>query len=211
MRTSLFALALACALPAAGQAQFESDQETLNIQAVITELENLTVTKQTDLDFGDVLYLVTDVSGTGTYGWSSLDVIHLGGGNLGCTNSTPNANGVQIVQQSTTSGAGLTILTDEGASITLSFTGVLDPTTDPRLTLTRSGGAETLEVGQLRYNTAFYNGSNIVNQTLRSSFEDLSIVSAGIMGVCVYGTAELTNGLATGLYATTFEVTATYN
>lgn len=212
MRTSLIALALACALPAAGQAQFESDQETLNIQAQINELENLSITKQTDLDFGDILYLVTDISGTGTYGWTSLAIADLGGSNLGCTVAGASANGMQIVQRASVSGAGLTILTDEGASITLSYTGVQDPTTDPHLILTRSGGSETLEVDLLRYNTAFLNSSNqLVNQTQRSSFEDLSIVSTGTLGVCVYGVAQLTNGLTAGLYTTTFDVTATYN
>ncbi|WP_300532060.1 hypothetical protein [Maricaulis sp.] len=214
MRNTLIVIAFACALPATGQAQTFSEQEPLNIEAQITELENLSVTKQSDLDFGDIDYLVTDISGTGTYGWSGLPVIVSGGSNLVCDPVSPTATGMEVIQNATTSGAGIVISTDESGSITVSFAGVLDPATDPHLILTRSGGAETLRVGSMKYNAAFLTAINtLVAQTTRTTFADWATTTnnTGVLGLCIYGEAELSNGLTNGIYSTTFDVTATYN
>lgn len=212
MRTSLIALALACALPAAGQAQFESDQETLNIQAQINELENIVLTKKSDLDFGDVRYLVTDVSGTGTYGWSALGLDLDASNEVTCASTAPFSNGVQIVQLSTPSGAGIHLDGDESEPFTISFTGITDKVTDPHLILTRSGGAETIRVGSMRYTSSGLNAvPQITSPTTRSDFSDLATNTTSGFGMCIFGQAELTNGLPAGLYTTTFDVTATYN
>ena len=214
MRTSLIAFMLVCASPATGLAQTFSEQDSLNIEAQITELENLSVTKQSDLDFGSIDYLVTDISGTGTYGWSGLPVIVSGGSNMECDPISPTAIGMEAIQNATTSGASLVISVDDSSSITVSFAGIIDPATDPHLILTRSGGAETLRVGSLKYNSAFLTGINtLIAQTTRTTFEDWSTSTndTGLLALCIYGAAELTNAMAAGSYTTTFNVTATYN
>ena len=213
MRVYIFALMIGLVFPVTAEGQFESDQETLNIEAEITELQNLEITKITDLDFGDIRYFVTGTDGSGTYGWSSLSLELNGGNQFVCASDAPSASDVQIVQLSSPTGAGLNISGDQSTQIHISFSGIEDPSTDPHLLLARSGGAETLRVGNLRFEhaTRGFSGGQILSRATRTNFNSFNINAVLNAGLCIIGEAELTDTLVNDVYSTTFDVTASYN